>query len=63
MALDEPRDGDEQFQEQGITFLITKDLFEQIKPVYVDFIETAQGSGFRVTSALDSDECCGSCSC
>ncbi len=63
MALDEPRDGDEQFQEQGITFLITKDLFEQIKPVYVDFIETESGSGFHVTSSLAPGDCCGSCSC
>jgi Fe-S cluster assembly iron-binding protein IscA len=63
MALDEPRDGDEQFQERGITFLITTDLFEQIKPVYVDFIEDERGSGFQVTSSLAPGDCCGSCSC
>jgi iron-sulfur cluster assembly protein len=63
MALDEPRDGDEQFQQQGITFVMTKDLFEQVKPVYVDFIETEKGSGFQVTSSLDAGDCCGSCSC
>ncbi len=63
MALDEPRDGDEQFQEQGITFLMSKELYEQAKPVYVDYIQTESGSGFHVSSALDSGDCCGSCSC
>jgi len=63
MALDEPRDGDEKFQEQGITFLMTKDLFEQAKPIYIDFIETDTGSGFHVTSALNTGDGCGSCSC
>jgi iron-sulfur cluster assembly accessory protein len=66
MALDEPRDGDEQFHEKGITFLMTKDLFEQVKPVYVDFVETDCGSGFRVTSSLNSGDtgsCGGSCCC
>lgn len=63
MALDEPKDGDEQFQEQGITFLMSKELYEQAKPVYVDYIQTESGSGFQVSSALDSGDCCGSCSC
>jgi len=67
MALDELRDGDQEFHEQGFTFLMTKDLFEQAKPVYIDFIETPSGSGFRVSSSLEagggcgSGGCCGSC--
>jgi hypothetical protein len=66
LALDELRDGDEEFHEQGITFLVTRDLFEQIKPVFVDFVETDRGSGFLVTSSLDDGEgggCGGACSC
>ncbi len=67
MSLDEPREGDQEFHEHGITFLMTKDLFEQVKPVTIDFTETSCGSGFRVSSSLDaggcgSGGCCGSCS-
>ncbi len=67
MALDERRDGDQEFQAHGLTFLMTKDLFEQVKPIYIDFIETPSGAGFRVSSSLEagggcgSGGCCGSC--
>lgn len=61
MALDVQRDGDVEFFEQGISFLMSSDLFERVKPVYVDFIETERGSGFIVSSALDSGCCCGTC--
>jgi len=65
MALDERRDGDQEFHEHGITFLMSKDLFEQVKPVYIDFTDTPSGSGFRISSSLEascgSGGCCGSC--
>jgi len=63
MALDEPREGDEMFKEDGITFMINKELFELVKPVTVDFIVTARGSGFKVSSSLEAGNSCGkSCS-
>jgi len=63
MALDEPREGDEMFKEDGLTFMINKDLFELVKPVSVDFIVTQRGSGFKVSSSLESQSSCGkSCS-
>ena len=63
MALDEPRDGDEIFKENGITFLINKELFELVKPITVDFISTPRGSGFKVSSSLETGSSCGkSCS-
>jgi len=63
MALDEPRDGDETFKENGITFLINKELFELVKPITVDFISTPRGSGFKVSSSLETGSSCGkSCS-
>jgi len=63
MALDEPQGDDQVFEEKGITFLISKDLLEQAKPIGVDFVTTAAGSGFRLTSALATpDACGGSCS-
>ena len=61
MALDEPREDDQVFQEKGVTFAINKELFEKIKPVEVDYIETPRGAGYRVTGNIQSS--CGSCSC
>ena len=64
MALDEPRDDDEKILDNGITYLINKDLLENAKPVCVDFIETPMGSGFSISSNLRLGGGCGtSCSC
>ena len=64
MALDEPKENDEVFNENGLTFLINKELLDSVKPVSVEFVETPRGSGFSVKSALTNKEGgCGSCSC
>lgn len=64
MALDEPRDDDTVFTESGITYLVNKGLYEQVKPIKVDFMDTPTGSGFQVSSnSADSGKSCGSCSC
>jgi Fe-S cluster assembly iron-binding protein IscA len=64
MALDEPQENDETFNEKGITFLVNKELFDDVKPISVDFVESAMGAGFSVTSALSNkSEGCGSGSC
>jgi iron-sulfur cluster assembly protein len=64
MALDDLQDSDLQFSEKGIDFLIEKDLFEDAKPIHIDFIETEQGSGFKLTSNLPAGAGCGGgCSC
>jgi Fe-S cluster assembly iron-binding protein IscA len=60
MALDEPRKGDELFEDKGIKFVIEKDLFEKVKPIHVDFITTPMGSGFKLTSSLAVGAGCGS---
>jgi iron-sulfur cluster assembly protein len=64
MALDEPTKDDEVFDQQGTKFVIEKDIFDQAKPINVDFIETPQGSGFKVTSSLSAEGggCGSSCS-
>jgi hypothetical protein len=41
MALDEPKEDDEIIRENGITYLINKELFEDAKPISVDFVESA----------------------
>lgn len=60
MALDEPQENDLTFSEQGITFAIEKDLYERVKPIQVDFVESVSGSGFQLTSSLPvCGDCCG----
>ncbi|HOV90223.1 MAG TPA: hypothetical protein PKW07_05865 [Syntrophorhabdaceae bacterium] len=63
MALDEPREGDEVFNENGVVFLINSELFNQAKPIIIDFVQSPMGSGFTVQSSLKKQDGCGSCSC
>jgi len=68
MALDEPRDDDQVFEMNELTYMINKDLFERVKPINVDFVESAMGSGFSIQSNLQigggcGSSCGGSCSC
>ena len=62
MALDEPQEDDKVFEESGITYAINKDLYEQVKPINVDYVQTPRGSGYKITSNLAPNSC-GSCSC
>ena len=66
MALDEPVNTDEVFEEKGTKFIIDKDIYNQAKPINVDFVSTPQGSGFKINSSLAPAEggaCGSSCSC
>ena len=62
MSLDEAKEEDKVFDEDGITFVMDEQLFEQAKPVNIDFISTDRGSGFSITSNLSGGSCGGSCS-
>jgi len=62
MALDESKQNDEVFEDRGVTYLVEKELFEQIKPIAVEFITTPRGGGFKLTSSLKpAESACGSC--
>jgi Fe-S cluster assembly iron-binding protein IscA len=64
MALDEPQENDVTHMDGGITFAIEKDLFEQVRPIRVDFVESPDGSGFQLSSSLPKSGGCGSsCEC
>lgn len=68
MALDEPKDDDQVFEVNDLKYVINKDLFDQVKPINVDFVDTAMGSGFSIQSNLNAGAGCGSscsssCSC
>jgi iron-sulfur cluster assembly protein len=58
MALDEPDENDVTFTDQGITFTIEKGLYDEAKPIGVDFVESPTGSGFQLKSNLPSSGCC-----
>jgi iron-sulfur cluster assembly protein len=60
MALDEPNVNDEVITTNNITYLIDKALYNEVKPITIDFIDSAMGSGFSITSNL-SKESSGSC--
>ncbi len=51
MALDEPREQDEVLKESGITYLIDKQLYEQVKPIKIEFVQTARGAGYRISDS------------
>ena len=64
MALDESRENDEVFDDKGITYVVEKALYENIKPIRVDYINTPMGSGFNISSSMQMGPSCGgSCSC
>ena len=63
MALDGPLASDEVFTEQGVQFVIDKKLFEDAKPISIDFVESAMGAGFLLKSGLQAGgggDCCSS---
>ncbi len=65
LALDEPANNDEVFEEKGTKFIVDKDVLNQAQPINVDFIDTPQGAGFKLTSALSAagGGCGSGCSC
>jgi iron-sulfur cluster assembly protein len=64
MALDGPLGDDEVFDDEGITYLINRELFEQVKPIRVDFVTTYMGSGFSISANMaEAGTCASSCSC
>jgi len=59
MALDEPKETDQTFAEQGVAFAIDRDLLEKAKPIRLDFVESGGRLGFKFTSGLPAGEGCG----
>ena len=64
MALDEPGDKDEVFDDRDLSYIIEKGLYEKIKPVKVDYVDSFMGAGFNISSGLTMGASCGSsCNC
>ena len=50
MVLDEPRNGDNVFDRNGITFIIAQEFFDRVKPLAVDYMASPNGSEFSISS-------------
>ncbi|MCK5517022.1 MAG: hypothetical protein KAI39_09130 [Desulfobulbaceae bacterium] len=50
MALDEPKDNDKTFKEDGVNFIVEEGLLESCGTIKVDFLEAGYRSGFSITS-------------
>ncbi len=61
LVLDEPSEEDKVFTQEGITYVVNKDLFEKVKPIKVDFINSPRGEGFFIFSNLGKEA--GACRC
>jgi iron-sulfur cluster assembly protein len=63
LALDEPSDTDEVFEQATFKVIINKELHDQLGGVRIDFGGNRwQGAGFRI-NAINSGGSGGSCSC
>lgn len=63
MFLDEQKDGDEVFNEHGITYVIEKKLLEWVKPIMIDYGTNPMGPGFIISSRMLPGGSCADCSC
>ncbi|RLB59382.1 MAG: hypothetical protein DRI34_01935 [Deltaproteobacteria bacterium] len=68
MVLDEPKDTDEKFEMEGVTFLVEKGLLEQSGGITIDLPSGYPGYGFSIKPVKplwdDSGSSgCGDCSC
>jgi Fe-S cluster assembly iron-binding protein IscA len=63
MTQEEPQENDETFYDKGLTFLMYKQLFEQVKPVKIDYVHAASGAGdgFPISASLSNAVSSGTC--
>lgn len=52
MALDESKDNDATYQENGITFLVDNGLLKTTGEIKIDYINDGYRSGFAISSAI-----------
>ena len=58
MALDEPKDTDDEFDIKGLKFVVDKEFMEKAEQIKIDFT----GMGFHLDSNIDfGPSACGSC--
>lgn len=60
MALDESRENDEVFDNKGLTYVVEKSLYDNVKPIKIDYVSSAMGAGFNIASSMQMGASCGS---
>ena len=61
LALDEPREGDQIFEDQGIKLMVDEASLRYVSGSVVDYTESLMGSGFQVNNPNVVAACgCGS---
>ena len=60
MALDESRDNDEVFDDKGLRYVVEKSLYDNVKPIKIDYVSSAMGAGFNIASNMQMGASCGS---
>jgi iron-sulfur cluster assembly protein len=60
MDFDDPKEGDEVVQQEGISFVIDQKSLEYLKGLKIDYSDGLQGKGFVFQNPNASDSCsCG----
>lgn len=64
LALDEPKENDEIFENNDLKFVVEKSLLEMCGSINLEFVNAGPRSGFSITSAnpVGGGGCGGSCS-
>ncbi len=57
MALDEPRENDNEYEVDGFKYIVDNAFMEKVEPIKVDFLDI----GFKVTANIDFGNECRSC--
>jgi iron-sulfur cluster assembly protein len=61
LAFDEKREGDETFEDKGITLLVDRPSLPYVSGSVIDFVDGLQGAGFKVENPNVIAACgCGS---
>lgn len=61
LAFDERRDGDETYEDKGITLLVDRESLPYVSGSTIDFVDGLQGAGFKVENPNVVAACgCGS---
>jgi iron-sulfur cluster assembly protein len=59
LAFDAERDGDETFEDKGITLLVDRESLPYVSGSTIDFVDGLQGAGFKV----DNPNVVAACGC
>ncbi|MDZ7832662.1 MAG: hypothetical protein U5L07_12985 [Desulfobacterales bacterium] len=62
LFFDKATDADVRLDHDNIDFIIDKAVYEQAKPIFVDYSDNPVTPGFTVSSSLDNGAACAGCS-